>query len=119
MILQGITVPAKTEIVILTFMIHRDKNVYPDPHAFDPERFCLAKGGVRQHPYSFIPFSAGPRNCIGQKFAMMEMKTLLSSMLRKFQLTTDVSREDFDAALLHEIVLRPGDGVKVKITRRQ
>ena len=111
--------PAKSEVVIMTYMIHRDKKVYLDPHKFDPDRFCPAKDGARQHPFSFIPFSAGPRNCIGQKYAMMEMKTLLSSMLRKFQLTTDVPRKEFDAALLHEIVLRPGDGVKVKITRRQ
>ena len=105
----------------MPFMIHRDKNVYLDPRKFDPDRFYLTKDGVRQHPFSFIPFSGGPRNCIGQKYAMMEMKTVLLSMLRKFQLTTDVLREEFDATLRHEIVLPPGDRVKVKvkITRRQ
>ena len=58
------------------------------------------------------------RNCIGQKFALMEMKTLLSTVLRNFEISTEVPFETFDAAREPEIVLRPGDGVLIKIKKR-
>ena len=58
------------------------------------------------------------RNCIGQKFAMMEMKTMLSAILRKYEITTDVPFETFDAETEPAIVVRPANGVLVQIKDR-
>ena len=62
------------------------------------------------------PFSAGPRNCIGQKFAILEEKAVLSTVLRKYKIESVDRREDL--TLLGELILRPKDGLRVKITKR-
>lgn len=59
------TVPAGATVVITTFLLHRDKNIYPNPTKFDPDNFLPEKQANR-HYYAFIPFSAGPRSCVGK-----------------------------------------------------
>lgn len=53
--------------MVLIIGVHRNPRLYPDPLAYRPERFS-AEGCVGRHPFAFIPFSAGPRNCIGMFF---------------------------------------------------
>ena len=65
--LDGYTIPAKTNVLLGNFILHRNKEMFPNPDTFDPERFSTSNQEKR-HPYSYIPFSAGPRNCIGQKY---------------------------------------------------
>ena len=48
------------------YLLHRDPKSFPDPDTFDPDRFSPERSQDR-HPYAYVPFSAGPRNCIGQK----------------------------------------------------
>ena len=64
-ILDDVRIPAKTTISIHIFHQHRDPSLFPDPEVFDPNRF-LPENTINRHPYSYIPFSAGPRNCIGK-----------------------------------------------------
>lgn len=61
----GYTIPEGTNTAVLAHMIHRNPDIYPDPEKFDPERF--SPENVRgRHPFAYLPFSAGPRNCIGE-----------------------------------------------------
>lgn len=62
----------------------RDPAVFDDPLSFLPERHLM--NNARVNAFSNIPFSAGPRNCIGQKFAQLEMRTIVSKVIRNFEL---------------------------------
>ncbi|XP_073830965.1 cytochrome P450 4s3 [Musca autumnalis] len=108
-----LTVPKGTSVSILTYLVHRDDRYYPDPEKFDPSRYF--KNEKDLHPFSFVAFSAGPRNCIGQKFAMLEMKCTLSHLLRNFEF---LPVKDFKPKLLPELVLKSGNGIIVCIKRR-
>lgn len=60
----GYKLPAGVSVALMIYGMHHSPLVYPDPDSFKPERF-LPENSVGRHPYAFIPFSAGPRNCIG------------------------------------------------------
>lgn len=60
----GYVLPKGVTIAMLIYGMHHNPQVYPDPEEFKPERF-FPENSVGRHPYAFIPFSAGPRNCIG------------------------------------------------------
>ena len=57
-------VPKNTDIFLQIIDVHRDPAFWPEPDKFDPDRF-LPENLKNRHPYAYIPFSAGPRNCIG------------------------------------------------------
>lgn len=114
--LSGHSVPKGTLVVIGLFMVHRDPDHYPDPDIFNPDNF-LPENVEKRHPFAFIPFSAGQRNCIGQKFALMEEKVILATLLRKLKFR---SLQSIDTVTpTGEIILRPHNGIKMEITLRE
>ncbi|KYN33648.1 Cytochrome P450 4C1 [Trachymyrmex septentrionalis] len=83
--LNSYIIPAKTIVHLNIYGLHRDPKFWPNPEIFDPDRFLFEKIRNR-HPYSYLPFSAGPRNCIGQRFALLEMKAMIASLVHNFYL---------------------------------
>ncbi|XP_060528289.1 cytochrome P450 4C1-like [Cylas formicarius] len=78
--IDGQRIPAGVGVILSLYKLHHDPEYWPEPDRFDPDRF-LAEVANKRHPYAFAPFSAGSRNCIGQKFGSRNSKTLLAAIL--------------------------------------
>lgn len=81
-------IPKNTNIHINVFHTHRNPKIWgANANEFDPERF-LPEYCAKRHPYSYIPFLAGPRNCIGMKYAWISAKIMLAHLLRQYQFSS-------------------------------
>ncbi|KAL7289826.1 hypothetical protein TKK_0016225 [Trichogramma kaykai] len=112
--LKHCLVPKGAEILLNFIDTHRHSEFWPDPDKFEPDRFLPERVRSR-HPFSYLPFSAGPRNCIGQKFAMMELKSLMARVLYNFRLQA-IDRTS-DIKIQANFVLRPCRPVRAKFIR--
>lgn len=108
---DGRSVPAGCLVGTSVFGIHRNATVWENPNEFDPLRF-LPENSANRSPHAFVPFSAGPRNCIGQNFAMNEMKVVVALTLRRYHLIKD---PDHTPKMIPRLVLRSLNGIHLKI----
>ncbi|KAJ8976569.1 hypothetical protein NQ317_016363 [Molorchus minor] len=109
------TLPSGTSVIIGTFVIHRNPKYYPNPEKFDPDNFLPERCQDRPY-YAYIPFSAGPRSCVGRKYAMLKLKVLLASVLRRFRTISDKDEKDFK--LQADIILKREDGFHIRVEER-
>ncbi|KAF6041459.1 hypothetical protein EB796_000241 [Bugula neritina] len=121
-------VPKGTEVGMLIAALHQDPEQFPDPEKFNPNRFdqlnselsqqssVEENSNVRRDPFAYIPFSAGPRNCIGQKFALMELMIVVGTLLLNFNIESTQTREEL--GLRAALILQPLNGIHVKLTSR-
>ncbi|XP_070552302.1 cytochrome P450 4F12-like [Ptychodera flava] len=87
---DGRTIPTGSRCTVNIFGLHHSELVWEKPDVFDPTRFTPENSKDRS-PYAYVPFAAGPRNCIGQNFAMNEMKVTMASLLHSFVFSVDES----------------------------
>lgn len=110
----GTELPARQLVFVSAWAQHRRADVWPDPDRFDPDRF-LPHEEAKRPKGSYLPFSAGPRFCIGMHFAMMEGPIVLATLLRRHRFEIDPSKEiepdDF-------ATLRPRGGVPAIVRAR-
>ena len=103
----GVELPAGTNVAPSIQLIHRRADLYPDPHAFRPERWL----GVRPNPYTFLPFGGGVRRCLGAAFAETEMRAVLAAIVSRVRLTP--ARPQSERTGRRVITLVPGRGGEV------
>ncbi|XP_023211958.1 cytochrome P450 4C1-like [Centruroides sculpturatus] len=107
--------PANSTLIISIYGIHHNPSVYENPEVFDPDRF-LPENYKNLHPYAFLPFSVGPRNCLGSKLAMITMKMVLANVLRNFKV---YSLDPLDKIYIsYAIVLTPIFGIRMCVEKR-
>lgn len=82
--INGFVVPVDTTINLFLISLGYNEKYFPDPYRVNPDRWRASKRS--QNPFEYIPFSAGPRNCIGQKFALLEIKSVVSKVVRTFEI---------------------------------
>ncbi|MFJ4856374.1 cytochrome P450 [Streptomyces sp. NPDC088730] len=82
----GYRVPAGADVVLCPYTLHRHPDFWEDPDRFDPERFAKGRSADR-HRYSYVPFGAGPRVCVGSSLGMMEATVVLAVLLRRLRLS--------------------------------
>ncbi|GFU28004.1 cytochrome P450 4c3 [Nephila pilipes] len=108
-------IPKGTTLHCNIHSLHRSEDIFPNAEVFDPERF-LPENSQNRHPYAYIPFSAGPRNCIGQKFALLEEKVVISNILRHFKVVSLDPRDKIQVKI--EFTLRPAVPLRLKFIPR-
>ncbi|XP_042878442.1 cytochrome P450 3A29-like [Penaeus japonicus] len=113
-------IPKDMNVLIPIWLLQRDPEQWPDPLKFDPDRFSPeAKANNTRHPMAYIPFGAGPRNCVGMRFAQLEAKLTLARVLLNYRL---VPCEETPNPLKFEIptvAINPADPVLIKAIPRE
>ena len=113
--LRGYTIPAGANVVMSQWIMHRHPQYFSDPEKFDPDRW-LSEATQKLLRFVYFPFGGGPRQCIGNSFAMMEAILLLATIAQRFRLC---------AVANHPIVpvpgftLRPKHGMKMTLHQRE
>jgi len=110
-VISGLKIPAGTELFLEIFNVHLDKENWINAKCFQPERFMEVLN--EENVFKFIPFSAGPRNCIGKKFAMTELKIAVYYLILNFDIK--IVKEITDELKIHIYI---GKKTEFSFTRR-
>ncbi len=113
-VVGGYRIPEGSLLTVPQFRLHEDPRYWDDPGQFDPDRWTDDR--ERERPdYAYFPFGGGPRHCIGMRFAMLEMKLVVATLLDRFELTL---LSDPDPELSPGVTLQPDEPVRVRVHER-
>ncbi len=113
--LGGVELQAGQNLTISVYGIHRDARFYPEPDAFDPERFS-PENEKSLLKYAYLPFGTGPRVCIGNAFSLMEARLLLATLAQRCSLSL---APDCIVEAERRFTLRPKNGLRMVINHRK
>jgi len=112
----GYTVPQGSLVQLFSYVCQRDPRWFPEPETFDPDRFVPERQQTLP-PFAYFPFGGGPRVCIGNTFAMMEMTLVAATLLQHLHVELAAGQEEAQPVAL--MSLRPKGEVRLRWTRRE
>ena len=110
----GVDVTPRDNVFVPIYAIHHHHTLWPDPRKFDPDRFTPEAVKAR-HRWSYLPFGAGPRICIGMGFALLEAVAILGTLLPAARLTVP---DAFKPTPKLRVTMRPAEGMTMRVERR-
>ncbi|KAF7664050.1 hypothetical protein LDENG_00191320, partial [Lucifuga dentata] len=113
--INGVTIPKGTTVMVPVYTLHHDPTLWSEPEVFKPERFSK-ENRDNIDPYAFLPFGAGPRNCIGMRFALLMMKLSIVEILQNFSFVT-CKETEIPLVLGTSAFTAPTNPIKVKLSR--
>lgn len=113
--LCGHAIREGTTVIISPWVLHRHRLLWDAPDRFDPTKF-MPENRARIPRYTYIPFGAGPRVCIGGAYAMQQMTATIATIVRSFRLNLAIGHKVMP---VHRVTLRPEGGLKMRLTRRR
>jgi len=114
-VVKGKNIYKGTDIFINITNLHRNPSYWENPDMFNPGRFG-EDSFYKRNPYCYVPFSAGPRNCVGQKYALLELKMFVFNTLKHFNLKSIQRERDLETAI--EVITKSKNGLLVEFTKR-
>ncbi|XP_054848337.1 cytochrome P450 3A9-like [Eublepharis macularius] len=115
--INGVTIPKDTVVMIPPYILHRDPEYWAEPEEFRPERFSK-ENSENIDPYTYLPFGAGPRNCVGMRFAMVTMKVAIVILLQHFSFRT-CKETPIPLELSAQLFLMPKKPIVLKLVPRE
>ena len=109
--LSGFEIPARSVVAVCPYLLHRDARYWESPEGFDPERFATETSASRPR-FAYLPWSAGPRMCIGKAFATMEMSLIVAAITQRFQLDLVPTRP---VDMIASLTLRARNGIWMRL----
>ena len=107
-----VVIPAGSMVIVHVYGAHHSAKHWPDPETFDTDRFL--KGTEKERvPFTYLPFGGGPRTCIGNHYAMLQILMILSDLLRRYDFQT-VPGQTIEARPM--VILRPKHGIRMTFT---
>ncbi|XP_052809277.1 cytochrome P450 4A2-like [Mya arenaria] len=113
-VLDGLEIPPGSRVDVPIYIMHHNPAIWKNPEDFRPERFS-DKQKVEHEVFGFAPFSAGSRNCIGQVFALNELKISLAKFVNRFEVRPDPGHKP---DMLWDMITRSTTGLKVCLKER-
>ena len=108
-----VDIPAGSMVIVHVYGAHHEAKRWPDPEKFDEDRFIKGNEKLRA-PFSYLPFGGGPRGCIGNNYAMLQVLMILSDLLRKYDLHLAPDQAIEAQAM---VILRPRHGIRMNFTK--
>jgi len=105
------------ELFINIIGFHRDPNHFPNPDEFNPDNFS-EEAKESRHPYAYMGFGHGPRNCLGMRFALIEAKLVVSSVLQNFEIISCEQTPEHLTPNINSLLGAPKEDLLVKVKRR-
>ncbi|XP_062999709.1 cytochrome P450 3A9-like [Elgaria multicarinata webbii] len=114
--INGVTIPKGMVVIIPPYVLHRNPEYWPQPEVFRPERFSKDNRETMD-PYTYLPFGAGPRNCIGMRFALVAIKVAMATLLQHFSFRV-CKETQIPLKMSNKIFLIPEKPIVLKLVPR-